>query len=277
VQNLGALGDKQYGGLMLDGNAAGGLLAVFMLPVWILLRSVGRSALARIVLFVSVPVLLVTLSRGAIVAFLGSLLALSVFDRERGRGLRYAGFVAAASAVWAATLGRTQTDQILQTLTRYNGNRDAVLSGRISIWDQAREYLFGAGHWFWGGGLDDFKSFTAAGPLAHAYATHNMSFYLLVTGGVVMAGAVIVLLAFLWRAGNGAERPVAVALKLALVGSLVLGLSSDVDFFTVQFAWVWVLVALCGVTPEGATSADEQPEIDERDAVLFAPYRPRNA
>lgn len=238
------LGVKQWGGVMLDGNTAGEFVAIFSIPAFLLLRAAGKPRMGVAVAALAVPVLLITLARGSIVAFGASLIALALVDRRRARGLKVALLVGLLGVAWATTGGREQVTFIAQNLTRTAGDSNATLSGRLAIWQVAQQYLDGSGHWIMGGGLDAFKTFASSSALQHGFATHNTVLLLLTTGGVVMIASVAVLGIVLWRVASASSEPaLGLALKVALLTAVVVGLSIDVDLFSRRMTWIWVLTA----------------------------------
>src|SRR5205814_1304867 len=114
-------------------------------------------------LLAAFPVLLITLSRGAIIAFAVSLIALGFLSRDRIRtALLLLGVVLIAGG-FAVTAGQSQTNFIITRYTLYSqgGNpSNELLSGRQTIWNSAIDYLNGdPNRWAVGGGLDDFKRY----------------------------------------------------------------------------------------------------------------------
>lgn len=251
-----SLGAKQYGGLMLDGNSAGSLFGLFGVPVFALLRASGRLFFARAVLFLCIPILFISLSRSGIVAFTVGLLMLAAFDRGSLRGLRTAGAVFAVAAIWALTLGRSQLLALVATISGHASDRNASLSGRGAIWAEAHNFLGLGNHWLFGGGLDSFRDFALTGRLHHAFATHNLALRLLTNGGLVMAAGFVVLIFALWRIGKRSDQATGLALRIALVSMLALGVTLDFDIFSRLATWIWVLAAAAAVqAPERDDSA----------------------
>src|SRR5581483_4335145 len=164
-------GAKQYGGLMLDGNSAGSLFGIFAVPVYLLLASFGYRRLGIAILLMTVPTLLLSLSRSGIVGFLVGLIAMALIERRRLRGLRVLAGLAVFAALWALTAGSGYVAQLEESVSRPKGLNRAS-SGRQAIWSQVLEFLHG--RWTFGGGLDSFQKFALNGPLQHAFATHNM-------------------------------------------------------------------------------------------------------
>jgi hypothetical protein len=242
------LGGKQYGGLMLDGNSAGALFAIFGLPAYLLLRAgktKGASLLASVVLALTVLALLISLSRSSLVGAAAGVIALVLLKRRRLEGIRLAAVVVGLGALAAATVGRTDVTQLSASLAGRSSDPNATLSGRLEIWHQAQVYLHGGHHRLaFGGGLDSFRNFALASPLQHAFATHSTALRLLTTGGVVMLALFVVLVAALWRAGRAPAGEVGVALRIAIVSTIVVGLALDVDVFARSLTWLWVLAGL---------------------------------
>lgn len=252
------LGAKQYGGLMLDGNSAGAMLGIFTIPTFVLLRTSGRKLLASLVVLVSVPVMLITLSRSGILAFAAGLVVLALTDRARLRGARVALLTLMFAAIWAMTLGRSQFGSIVDTVAGYSQDPNASLSGRPAIWNQAVNFLTdGHQRWIVGGGLDSFRTYALASPLQHAFATHNVLLRLLTNGGVVMAAVFALLVVALLRVGFARTEPPAQAMKIAVVASLALGVAIDFDYFSRLATWIWVMffAAVAYAAPADSTAA----------------------
>jgi O-antigen ligase len=234
---------KQYGGVMISGNDAGAIVSVFTLPAFVLLRSVGRRMFAATVLLASVPVLLITMARGSMIALVCGLAALAVLDRRAARGARVALGVLGAAAIWTATIGRPQADTLMTNLQSTSGDANATLSGRSAIWEEVPRFLDQADQgWLVGGGLDSFKAY-AETALGNAFATHNAYFAYLTNGGAIMLVAAVALLVAMWRAAGHASDSVRLALRTAVVSIAVLGFSANVDVFTPSAAWIWPLAA----------------------------------
>lgn len=235
---------KQFGGLMLGGNAAGALLAMYAIPTYVLLRSVGRARIGVAIIVVTIPVLLITLSRTSLIAFAVGLVALVALDRRRLSGFAILGFVGVVAALWAKTGGYSQVSFLLDRAEQNPGDINAQLSGRAAVWDQAMVYLDQGRHWFVGGGLDAFQQFNLTSPLQYAWATHNMYLDLLTTGGLAMLAAFAALAATLWWSVRGIDADVATAIRLVIVSLLVIGFASDVELFSRTQTWFWVLIAV---------------------------------
>lgn len=243
-ENVLRLGSKQYGGLMLDGNDAGWLFAIFAVPAFLLLRAVNLRSLGFVVLLSAIPVLLITLSRSSIAAFIVSLTALLFLDRARMRGVATALIVVAVAVAWAATVGQSQITALEQSFSRYPGDRNAALSGRETIWTAAQDFLAAdKRRWVVGGGLDSFRDFAESTPLRSGFATHNSALKQVTNGGLVMLAAYLLLFIAMWWLSGRAEPTLRMALRVALVGFLVVGLSGDLDFFSPAAAWLWALAA----------------------------------
>jgi hypothetical protein len=243
LANADRLQLKQYGGVMISGNDAGALVAAFTIPVYVLLRAGGYRAFGIFLLLASFPIMLITLARGSLIALLCSLAALALLDRRAGRGARTVLAALAVGVVWTATLGRGQADILLTSLQSTSGDTNATLSGRSVIWDEVPVFLDQTHQgWLFGGGLDSFKSHTEA-VLGNAFATHNAYFAFLTNGGALMLAAAIALLVALWRVAGRAQDSFRMALRTALVALVVMGLSANVDVFTLSMAWIWPLAA----------------------------------
>lgn len=241
--NAAKLQLKQYGGVMISGNDAGAIVAVFTLPAFVLLRSVGRSMFAATVLLAAVPVLLITMARASMIALVCGLAALAVLDRRGARGARVALGVVGAAAIWTATIGRPQADILVTNLQSTSGDANATLSGRSAIWEEVPRFLDQSDQsWLVGGGLDSFKAY-AETALGNAFATHNAYFAYLTNGGAIMLVAAVALLVAMWNASGRTNDSVRVALRTAVVSIAVLGLSANVDVFTRSAAWIWPLAA----------------------------------
>jgi hypothetical protein len=238
------LGAKQYGGLMLDGNSAGGLFAVFALPVYVLLRSSGARTLGIAVLAAAVTVLLISLSRSSVAGAAAGLASLVMLQRRRLEGARLSVGLAAIGGLAALTVGRGELSQFAKSLSGYHSDPNAALSGRLAIWRQARIFLDQGHHLVFGGGLDSFRAFALSGPLQHAFATHSVVLRLLTTGGVIMLALFAALIFALWLVGRTPSTDVGVALRLAVVSFLVVGLALDVDVFARTWTWLWLLAGL---------------------------------
>jgi O-antigen ligase len=253
LANADRLQLKQFGGVMISGNDAGAVVAAFTIPAYVLLRSAGYRGFALCVLLASFPIMLITLARGSLIALLCSLIALAVLDRQAGRGARTVLGVLVAGVAWTATVGRGQADILLTSLRSTSGDTNATLSGRRVIWDEVPVFL-DQGHqrWLFGGGLDSFKSHSEAA-LGNAFATHNAYFAFLTNGGALMLVAAIALLVALWHVAGRARDSVGLALRTALVAVVVMGLSANVDTFTLSIAWIWPLAMAAIVLPREVT------------------------
>ncbi|MFN2628912.1 MAG: O-antigen ligase family protein [Gaiellaceae bacterium] len=265
------LGAKQYGGLMLNGNSAGVLFAVFALPTYVLLRKSGSLLLGRAVLVLAIAVLLISLSRSAIAGAAAGLLALAVLKRRRLEGIRVALALAAVAAVGALTLGKAQLAQLKASVSSYQTDPNGALSGRLAIWHQARAFLSSGNHLLFGGGLDSFKAYALASPLEHAFATHNEALRLLTTGGVVMLALFVALVVGLWLLGRTPDPDLGLALRIALLSLLVVGLTLDADVFDRAFTWLWLLVALAAYERTLAAEAAASTAAMIRGAIASAP------
>ena len=248
LANADKLQLKQFGGLMISGNDAGAVVAAFTIPAYVLLRSAGHRVFAVAVLLAAFPVELITLARGSLIALLCGLGALTLLDRQAGRGIRTLLVVFGAGVLWTATLGRHQADILVTSFHSTSGDTNATLSGRSVIWDEVPRFLDQGDHrWLIGGGLDSFKAYAEAS-LGNAFATHNAYLEFLTDGGAVMLGVALALLVALWRAAGRAQESFRIALRTALVSIAVLGMSGNVDVFTLTVAWIWPLAAAAMVT-----------------------------
>ena len=239
-RDVATLRGARYGGLMESGNDAGALIALFAVPTYVLLRSMRMNVLGSVVLFASVPLLLLTVSRGATVAFLVSLLLLLILDRRAARGMRMAFGVLAVAAVLVTTVGQTQLRFFETTLLENDTN--VALNGRQDIWKNATQFLADKpSRWVVGGGLDAFRSYAQTTSLGGSFATHNAALKLLTNGGAIMLAVWILLLLGLWSLTRRADPDLALALRIALIGVVVVGLTSDTDVLSRPAAWIWAL------------------------------------
>jgi hypothetical protein len=261
LANADKLQLKQFGGVMISGNDAGAVVAAFTIPAYVLLRSAGYRAFAVAVLVAAFPVELITLARGSLIALLCGLGALTMLDRQAGRGVRTLLGVLAAGVLWTATLGRHQADILLTNFHSTSGDTNATLSGRSVIWNEVPKFLDQGHHrWLVGGGLDSFKAF-AQTTLGNAFATHNAYFEFLTDGGALMLAVALALLVALWRAAGRAQESFGIALRTALVSIAVLGASGNVDVFTLTVAWIWPLAAAAMVTTTSRAPLAASPRI----------------
>jgi hypothetical protein len=274
LANADKLQLKQYGGLMISGNDAGAVVAAFTIPAYVLLRSAGYRAFAVVVLLAAFPVELITLARGSLIALLCGLVALALLDRQAGRGMRTVLGVLGAGVVWTATLGHQQADILLTNFQSTSGDTNATLSGRSVIWDEVPRFLDQGHHrWLVGGGLDSFKTY-AESTLGNAFATHNAYFAFLTNGGTVMLVVGLALLVAMWRAAGRAQDSFRIALRTALVPLAVLGLSANIDAFTLAAAWVWPLAAaVVAMQPRFPSQSREPPLVlDDQRPLTSAVY-----
>ncbi len=261
-------GEPKPGGILLAGNTAGPVIAAFTLPAYMLLRSVGRERLGVALVIFAFPVLLATLSRGSLVTFAAALVVFALFERRRLRNALIVLGVAACGLAWVVTAGQGEEQQIISSVQVNEGNTNAQLNGRIGIWDTAWEYLGDPPHLLVGGGLDDFRDFASATTLQNAFATHDTLLYGLTTGGILMAAAIFGLFLWLLLAPGVRDPDLRVALRLAIVGLLVAGVTADITPFDPMVAWLWVLVALAyrRVAPEeGLDAARSEPDQSQGD------------
>jgi O-antigen ligase len=271
VDNLTALGSKQYGGLLLNGNTAGALMAIFTLPVFVLLRTTGRAWFATVVLLAAFPVLLLTLSRGSIAGFAVALAVFVVVEQRRiAWNLRLAIGVVAVGGAFALTIGQAQTEFIVSNFERYQYNTNGQLSGREGIWEQAFHYLDEEpSRWVVGGGLDDFRSTNRVG--IQGFATHNQALFLVVNGGIVMLACWLLLAAWLALARGVTDPALRSALRLAVAAVLVVGLTQDVNPFTETLAWLWLLAAVAYLPADGLARRPERNPLEPVIAPLPQP------
>lgn len=242
--SLIAGGSPKPGGILLAGNTAGAVVAAFALPAYILLRSAGHPKLGVALVVFAFPVLLATLSRGSLATFAVVLVAFAVLERQRFRNALIVLGVVVCAVGWILTAGKGEEQQIVTSLQVTQGSTNAQLNGRISVWDTAWQYLDTSNHLLVGGGLDDFRNFAAATTLQNAFATHDTLLYALTTGGVPMAAAIFGLFLWLLLAPGVQDPDLRSALRLAIVGLLVAGITTDITPFDPIVAWLWVLVAL---------------------------------
>jgi hypothetical protein len=247
LANADKLQLKQFGGVMISGNDAGAVVAAFTIPAYVVLRAAGYRAFAVVVLLAAFPVELITLARGSLIALLCGLGALTLLDRQAGRGVRTLLAVLGAGVLWTATLGREQADILLTNFQNTSGDTNATLSGRSVIWSEIPKFLDQGDHrWLIGGGLDSFKAY-ADSTLGTAFATHDAYFAFLTDGGALMLAVAVALLVALWRVAGRAQESFGIALRTATVSIAVLGASANVDVFTLTVAWIWPLAAAATV------------------------------
>jgi O-antigen ligase len=238
-----ALNVKQYGGIMLNGNASGSLVGIFSVPAFVLLRAAGYRALATLVLALALPVLFISVSRGGIAAFAAGVAVMLVFGRDRRHVLITLGAVLVLGGIWGATAGQRDVSLVWERVGRYEQDPNAALSGRSTIWEQAQRYLDEEpSRIFIGGGLDDFKGYNAES-LSSGFAAHNVALRLLTDGGLVMLAAFALLMIVLWRASAWADPEMRTALRAAIAAALVFGLTHSMDVFSTRLTWLWVLTA----------------------------------
>jgi hypothetical protein len=257
-------GVKANGGLMLQGNEAAALFSTFGVPAFILLRSIRRVGVGVALLVFSVAVLLVTASRSSLLIFPVTLLALAIFDR-RSQTAKAVLIVLILCGIYAGTIGRTRTEHIVTSLTSHPLRSNQTLSGRPYIWGQAVRYLDQDSHWLVGGGLNSFEAYTALDPRlgAAGHTTHNTWLRQLVNGGAFMAGAYLLFLIAVWRLSRRTSSPPALALRVALVATILLGLTKDLSPFDRGGAWLWTLAALAAL-PYHAVESPVAPLRPER-------------
>jgi hypothetical protein len=255
-------GVKANGGLMLQGNEAAALFSTFAVPAFVLLRAIGRVRIGIALLAFSLPVLLVTVSRSSLLIFPITLVALAVFDR-RAQTARAVLVVIVFSAVYLGTIGRARTHEVVQGLTAHSISSNETLNGRPYIWRLAIRYLDQDSHWLVGGGLNSFDAYTALDPRlgAGTYTTHNTWLRQLVNGGFFMAGGYLLFLIALWQLSRRSNAPEAVALRVAVVGTILLGLTKDVSPFDRGGAWLWTLAALAAISQQARVAERPEPAL----------------
>ena len=244
ADNLDRLAFKQYGGILLQGNVAGSFVAVFTIPAYLLLRKTGHERLGLIALVLAFPMILVTLSRTAMIGFLVGLLVFFIFSERSLRGVLTVLAAVGVSVLFATTLGQQQTDFLVENFQRYGNNSNAQLSGRESIWAAVLDFLGNEpGRVYFGGGLDSFRE-EVTRSLGQPYSTHNAFLYALANGGALMLIATVGLWLYCLQRWRGVPSEVATGIRLAAFIILVVSLSSDTTPYSAAVAWIWVLIAL---------------------------------
>jgi O-antigen ligase len=250
---------KKYGGILLDGNDAGAFLAMFAVPAYLILRATGRGRWGFAILAFAFPVLLITLARGAMVAFAVTLVFLAILDARRAETLLVLCVVIVLGVAWATTAGQSQVQSIEQRLAQEQFNQNAVLSGRLSIWQQAFQFLNAdKQRWVIGGGLNSFKSFAGTTSLQGEFATHNALLADLTDGGVIMAAAFYLLLLWLLlgRLRTRADPVLRSALRIAVISYIVVGATATLTITNPTGSWIWLLAAaVLGSAPAVAATA----------------------
>jgi O-antigen ligase len=237
---------KKYGGILLDGNDAGAFLAMFSVPTYLILRATGRGRWGFAILALAFPVLLITLARGAMVAFALTLVFLAILDGRRAETLLVLCVVVALGVAWATTGGQSQVQSIEQRLAQEQFDPNAQLSGRLSIWQQAFQFLNeDKQRWVIGGGLNSFKSFAGTTTLQGDFATHNALLAYLTDGGVFMAAAFYLLLLWLLlgRLRIRADPVLRSALRIAVISYVVVGATAVMTITNPTGSWIWLLAA----------------------------------
>ena len=261
IANADRLGIKRFGGIMLEGNIAGSFVAMFTIPTYLILRVTGRARLGIAITALAIPVLLITLARGAMIAFAVSLIVLAIADSRRAETLATILAVAVLGVVWANTGGQSQVNTIQQNTfsASKSGNTNAQLSGRVDIWSSAFAFLnANQSRWAVGGGLDSFRDFVEVGPVKFRAASHNSILFTLVTGGVVMGLSFLLLLMWLIFARLPGDPQLRLALRIGAVAYLVAGMSLDMTLLNNAGSWIWLLAAAALVPFESTaeTAAD---------------------
>ena len=259
--NANRLDVKRFGGLMLEGNIAGSFIAMFTVPTFLLLRHVGRPQIGRAVIIFAFPVLLITLARGAIVAYAVSLVVLAVIDGRRLETLATVAAVIVLGVVWINSGGQQQANSIQQsTFTTYKtSDTNSQFSGRISIWDTGFRYLNeNSSRWLIGGGLDDIRTFNSASRVKFAANTHNSLLFAVVTGGLLMAISFLLLMGWLIFARLPGEPTTRMALRVSVITFLAVGMSLDMNLLTKSGSWIWVLAAAALVPLPDARRSDQE-------------------
>jgi hypothetical protein len=247
---------KRYGGLLLDGNDAGAFLAMFSVPTYLVLRATGRERWGFAIIALAFPVLLITLARGAMVAFAVTLVFLAILDGRKAETLVVLCVVIGLGVAWATTGGQSQVQVIEQRLAQNQFNTNGQLSGRVTIWQQSLQFLNAdKQRWLIGGGLDSFRSFASTTTLQQEFATHNALLFYVTTGGVIMAAAFFLLLLWLLFARIRADPVVRSALRIAVIGYIVVGVTADMTIANAAGSWIWLLAAAAlGTAPAAAAS-----------------------
>jgi O-antigen ligase len=228
--------------------------------------------LGRAVIMLAIAVVLISLSRSAIAGAAAGLVALALLRRDRLKGARLALALAAVSVVGALTVGQGQLAMLKASISDYHTDPNAALSGRLEIWYEARHFLSSGNNLLVGDGLDSFKAYALASPLQHAFATHNEILRLLTTGGIVMLALFVALVVGLWLLGRTADPDLGLALRVALVSLLVVGLSLDADVFARAFTWLWLLAGLAAYEHALAPEATRSAAAMIRHAIASTPH-----
>jgi hypothetical protein len=102
-----------------------------------------------------------------------------------------------------------------------------------------------------GGGLNGFRSFASSTSLQQEFATHDALLFYVTTGGVIMAAGFFVLLAWLLFARIASDPALRSALRIAVIGYIVVGVTADMTIANDTGSWIWLLAA---ATVAGAAS-----------------------
>jgi O-antigen ligase len=188
-------------------------------------------------------ILFVTTSRTGIAVFGASLILLVSYDRDRIRNGVIVLTVSGATAALAMSAAQSQFAQLRASVSGTR-NTNAILSGRVDIWEQAQLFLRQGNNFIVGGGLDAFRDFAARSSLGNAFATHSAILFLLATGGLVLLAAYALLLVSVWLASSRAPLPVRNAIRFALMALIVIGLANDATLIARMGSWIWLLLGV---------------------------------
>lgn len=259
-----AHGVKRYGGLMITGNGLAAFLAPYMVLLLPQVDSPDRRArtLVRAAIIVGVPALVLSLSRGGLLAFCAVGLVWLLFFAKL-TGARRLALVALLSITIVGLLALPAVSQYWSQFMDYyaSGDLGAVTQGRTVVWSGIGRYLLSPGVLLFGGGLDDYVyRVSSLTTLTRSFAVHSMVLRTLVDNGLVGLGATVWAVAAALRATGGLKRGswrtgLSAGLLLFVAAWAIFGIAGDIPladrvmgpfWYAVGFAWAESL-ARCDV------------------------------
>ncbi|HUJ11579.1 MAG TPA: O-antigen ligase family protein [Verrucomicrobiae bacterium] len=246
---------KQEGGLLGSSNALGSAIALYF--VFYLTRKpyFGRgwqAAFPITVVLVSLMAMVLAIARTSwVVAACGGMMLALTQTRWSSRAWSLIGF--ALLLTGAALFSPASVKEYFMETTAYQvgeaGNANALLSGRLNIWNTALQYLKDDPKRIAvGGGKLDFRSKGPDYGLPQEYSTHHQLIQTLVDEGIlgilveaVLFGRVLWVLGQAWRRSQSAEvKQLARLLAICTVQLVISGY--DIDGRTAS--WYWFLLGM---------------------------------
>lgn len=254
--------DKMHAGYIGTGNTIGNVLIVVLPLLFVLSAMRQKNIIIRLLPFLAIGVVMLSKSRGSIMALLVMSAAYVVLRTKLIKSIKYTVLIAAILII--SILAYDQLTEYTQRMPRFDPTKmsdeyyDVDTSGRLTIWGNVYDYLSGDQGRFWfGGGVDDFLNY---------YEIRTQNHFLKVWVDFGLVGLVAILILYLSilktalisiNSGNKMEQILSWGIIFSIIGFFSIGMWSHFDVGSYVMSTFWIQLGWFIAAKDKSTSGPQ--------------------